>query len=148
MTRATLTLLVALSMAALVACEDGGDGLSTTQSALSTSDAFDACMAELEDCRLPDADVEECRQLEMECAPERAGEREEDWQAFCDGVDQRCEGDQISDELCGALQERCEAGEAGAAPQEPMDPEACYAGCMEDMDDAEACGERCGIEAL
>ena len=148
MPRAILTLLAAFSMVTLFACEDGGDGLSTTQSALSTSDAFDACMAELEDCRLPDADLEECRQLEMECAPDREQEREADWAAFCAGVESRCEGDLISAELCAELEARCEAAESGVAPQEPMDPEVCYAGCMADMNDAEACGERCGLEAL
>jgi len=148
MTRVTLVGLAVLCSACLLACDDGGDGLSTTQSALSTSEAFDECMAELEDCRLPEADLEECRQLEFECAPDRSVEREQDWLAFCEGVDQRCESGEISDELCEELQLRCEAGEVDAEPQEPMDPAECYSGCMESMDDAALCGERCGTEAL
>lgn len=148
MTRVTLIGLAALCSAALLACDDGGDGLETTQSALSTSQAFDACMEDLADCRLPDADPEECRALELECAPDRSLEREEDWQAFCAGVDQRCESDDISDELCAELQARCEMGEANAEPQEPMDPAECYSGCMEAMDDAALCDERCGTGVM
>ncbi len=145
MMRMTMIGLALLCSGSLIACDDGGDELSTTQSALSTSQAFDACMAELEDCRLPDADLEECRQLEFECAPDRDLEREVDWLAFCEGVDQRCENDEISDELCAELQLRCELGsDASQEPQEEMDPEECYAGCMVSMDDAAICDDRCG----
>jgi hypothetical protein len=148
MTRVAFIFITLLCSMSLIACDDGEESLSTTQSALSTSQEFDACMAGLEDCRLPDADLEECRLLEFECAPDRSAERENEWNVFCGGVDARCANEEISAELCEELQLRCELGEASQEPQEEMDPTECYASCMAGLDDAAACAERCGTEAL
>ena len=103
MTRVAFICITVLCSMSLLACDDGEESLSTTQSALSTSEEFDECMAALADCRLPDADVEECRLLEFECAPDRSAEREDEWDAFCDGVDARCANDEISADLCEEL---------------------------------------------
>lgn len=148
MTRIIVITLAILCSASLMACDDGEGSLSTSQSALSTSQAFDACIDELAGCRLPDADLEECRQLEFECAPDRASEREGEWRAFCDGVDARCEGGDLSEEMCEELQARCEAGAAKRGAQEELSPEECYAECMGALDDSEACAERCQIEVM
>lgn len=149
MTPIFVTCLAVLTSLCLVACDDGGDELTTSQSALSTSQAFDACMEGLEDCRLPDADLEECRTLELECAPDRSTERADDWLAFCDGVHARCENDENSEALCQELQLRCELGANGSAePREEMDPQECRSDCMEAMDDSAICDERCGTQPL
>ena len=139
----TMAALVLATALVWTGCDDaGGDGLATTSSALSTSQAFDDCVKGIEDCRVATTDAkefsEECRGL-MECLPEQADEPDDGWREFCLGAEERCALETITEEVCEELRRRCAVGSGEPA----MSSEECYAGCMEGGFEEAICDERC-----
>ena len=140
----------------LAACADDDSSLVTKVAPLSAEEAaaLDACVQEVAECRATAGEdfFEACREL-MECLPERrtAGTGERDWRMFCEGLEERCSGNDVDEALCEELGLRCEAarveglGDASSvAGTEPTTYAECFDQCMEDAALEESvCDERC-----
>ncbi|MEC9071165.1 MAG: hypothetical protein VX938_02245, partial [Myxococcota bacterium] len=93
---------------------------------------------------------EDCRAI-MECLPDRPDDERRsgrDWRSFCEGLEERCVGDDVDATLCAELAERCEAsamdvGEKGANDEPPVTKAECLEDCLSAGIGDEQCSERC-----
>jgi hypothetical protein len=147
--------IAAISICLLGCADVGDDGLTTMVAALSDTEAaaLDACLAEVNDCRENVADREEflveCRAL-MECLPDRPEDERRagaDWRAFCEGLEERCMGDDFDEALCLEFSERCDASALEDLQPEDAGPQTldeCMGECMNSEGTDEAiCSLRC-----
>ena len=155
MNRILCLLILLVATLPVAGCADATeDNLTTTVAPLTEAEAaaLDACLKEVEDCRLEAADSGElsveCRAI-MECLPDRPDDERlsgRNWRTFCAGLEERCMGDDVDETLCAELAERCEDAALVKGSLEDGEP-VTHAECMEDCLSAdigdELCSERC-----